>query len=66
MDIKVFIICPAGLNIGDTVFSGESADIKVGNSKLLSQMPVGTLVHNVELAPGAGAQLARSAGVMFK
>ena len=40
----------------------KAADIKVGNSKLLSQMPVGTLVHNVELAPGAGAQLARSAG----
>ena len=59
---KSYILCPAGLNVGDTVLSGESADIKVGNSKLLNQMPVGTLVHNVELSPGAGAQFARSAG----
>jgi large subunit ribosomal protein L2 len=59
---KSYILCPAGLEIGTVVVSGEGADIKVGNSKLLSQMPVGTLVHNVELSPGAGAQLARSAG----
>ena len=59
---KSYILCPAGLNVGDTVVSGESADIKVGNSKQLNQMPVGTLVHNVELSPGAGAQFARSAG----
>ncbi len=59
---KSYILCPAGLNVGDRVVSGEAADIKVGNSKLLNQMPVGTLVHNVELSPGAGAQFARSAG----
>ena len=56
------ILCPAGLKVGDKVVSGSEADIKVGNSKLLREMPVGTLVHNVEMAPGAGGQLARSAG----
>ena len=59
---KSFILAPAGLKAGDTIVSGKEADIKVGNSKLLSEMPVGTLVHNVELSPGAGGQLARSAG----
>lgn len=57
-----FILAPLGLNVGDTVISSASADIKVGNSKLLSDIPVGTLVHNVELNPGAGGQIARSAG----
>ena len=50
------------LNVGDTVISSADADIKVGNSKLLKDIPVGTLVHNVELYPGAGGQIARSAG----
>ena len=57
-----FILAPLGLNVGDSVVSSASADIKVGNSKLLSDIPVGTLVHNVELSPGAGGQIARSAG----
>jgi large subunit ribosomal protein L2 len=59
---KSHILCPAGLNVGDTVVSGSEADIKVGNAKFLREMPVGTLVHNVEMSPGAGGQLARSAG----
>ena len=59
---KTFILAPLGLNVGDTIISSAEADIKVGNSKLLSEIPVGTLVHNVELNPGAGGQMARSAG----
>ncbi len=59
---KSLIIAPVGLNAGDTVISSAEADIKVGNSKLLKDIPVGTLVHNVELNPGAGGQIARSAG----
>lgn len=57
-----YILAPHGLNAGDTIISSETADIKVGNSKLLMNIPVGTLVHNVELHPGAGGQMARSAG----
>lgn len=57
-----FILAPLGLSVGDTVISSATADIKVGNAKLLSEMPIGTLVHNVELSPGAGGQIARSAG----
>ncbi len=57
-----FILAPLGLNVGDTVVASASADIKVGNVKQLSDIPVGTLVHNVELNPGAGGQIARSAG----
>lgn len=57
-----FILAPLGLAVGDTVISSAGADIKVGNAKLLSDIPVGTLVHNVELSPGAGGQIARSAG----
>lgn len=57
-----FILAPLGLSVGDVVISSVSADIKVGNSKLLSDIPIGTLVHNVELSPGAGGQIARSAG----
>ena len=59
---KNYILAPNGLNVGDTVISSDSADIKVGNSKLLQDIPVGTLVHNVELHPRSGGQLARSAG----
>ena len=59
---KSLILSPAGLKIGDVIISGSDADIKVGNSKKLSEIPVGTLVHNVELNPGAGGQMARSAG----
>jgi large subunit ribosomal protein L2 len=59
---KRYIIAPNGLKVGDKVVSSETADIKDGNSKLLKNIPIGTLVHNVELHPGAGGQFARSAG----
>ena len=60
---KAYIIAPNRLRVGMTVISGVGADIQVGNAMPLASMPVGTLVHNVELQPGRGAQLARSAGV---
>ncbi len=59
---KSYILAPNGLKVGDTVISSDTADIKAGNTKLLRDIPLGTLVHNVELNPGAGGQLARSAG----
>lgn len=59
---KRYIIAPRGLKVGDEVISGETADIKVGNAKVLGQIPEGTLVHNIELKPGKGGQLVRSAG----
>ncbi|MDD3400309.1 MAG: 50S ribosomal protein L2 [Eubacteriales bacterium] len=59
---KRYIIAPLGLNVGDTVVSGEGADIKVGNALVLANIPVGTLIHCIELKPGKGAQLVRSAG----
>ncbi len=59
---KRYIIAPKGLTVGQTVISGETVDIKVGNSLELRNMPEGTVVHNVELKPGKGGQLARSAG----
>jgi large subunit ribosomal protein L2 len=59
---KNYILAPVGLKVGDSIVSSNSADIKAGNAKLLSDIPVGTLVHNVELKPGAGGQMARSAG----
>jgi large subunit ribosomal protein L2 len=59
---KRYILAPVGLNIGDEVVSGNGADIKPGNAMALSQIPLGTIVHNVELRAGKGAQLARSAG----
>ena len=59
---KAYILAPNGLKVGDKVESSDNADIKVGNSKLLKDIPVGTLVHNVELHPRSGGQLARSAG----
>ncbi len=61
---KRYIIAPNGLNVGDTVRSGAEADIKPGNALALSDIPVGTFIHNVELYPGKGAQLVRSAGNM--
>lgn len=60
---KAYIIAPIGLNVGDTVLSSDKADIKPGNSLPLSAIPVGTTIHNVELRPGKGAQVARGAGV---
>jgi len=59
---KRYIICPLGLQVGQTVVSGPEADILVGNALPLRNIPAGTVVHNVELYPGKGAQLARSAG----
>ena len=59
---KSYILAPLRLNVGDEVISSDKADIKEGNCKRLRDIPVGTLVHNVELNPGAGGQLSRSAG----
>lgn len=59
---KAYIIAPVGLTDGDVVVSGEGADIKPGNALFIKDIPVGTLIHNVELYPGKGAQLVRSAG----
>src|SRR5690606_10013374 len=59
---KSYILAPVGLSVGDTVVSGPDADIKPGNALPLRNIPIGTLVHNVEMKPGKGAQLARSAG----
>ena len=61
---KRYIIAPHGLKVGDTISSGAGADIKPGNALELVNIPVGTFIHNVELYPGKGAQLARAAGVM--
>ena len=61
---KRYIIAPVGLKVGDTVLSGKGADIKPGNALPLTEIPVGTVIHNIELYPGKGAQLARSAGNM--
>ncbi|WP_160122549.1 50S ribosomal protein L2 [Rhodovarius lipocyclicus] len=57
-----YILAPQRLKVGDTVISGERVDIKPGNAAPLGNIPVGTIVHNVELKPGAGAKLVRSAG----
>ena len=59
---KRYIIAPEGLKVGDSVVSGERVEIRVGNTLPLENIPVGTIVHCVELKPGKGAQLARSAG----
>ena len=59
---KRYIIAPKGLTVGMTVESGENADIKVGNALPIMNIPVGTMIHNIELRPGKGGELARSAG----
>jgi large subunit ribosomal protein L2 len=59
---KRYILAPAGISVGDTVQSGENADIKPGNALNLAHIPVGTTVHNIELSPGKGGQMVRSAG----
>ncbi|MDK2867043.1 MAG: large subunit ribosomal protein [Clostridiales bacterium] len=59
---KRYILHPNGLKVGDVVISGEQVDIKVGNAMPLMNMPVGTIVHNIEMKPGKGAQLVRAAG----
>lgn len=60
---KRYILAPVGLNVGDKVMSGAGADIKVGNALPLSDIPVGTTIHNIEMKPGRGGQIARSAGI---
>lgn len=57
-----YIIAPSGIQVGDEVVSGKGAEIKAGNALPLSDMPLGTFVHNIELRPGEGAKLVRSAG----
>ena len=59
---KRYILAPLGLNKGDTVVSGETADIKAGNALPLANIPVGTMVHNIEMQPGRGGQMAKAAG----
>ena len=58
-----YILAPVGLKVGDTVLSSAAADIKPGNCLPIANIPVGTVIHNIELQPGSGAQLVRSAGV---
>ncbi len=59
---KRYIVAPYGLKVGDTIVSGPDADIKTGNALPLKNIPVGTMIHNIELKPGKGAQIVRSAG----
>ncbi|WP_458415196.1 50S ribosomal protein L2 [Schinkia sp. CFF1] len=59
---KRYILAPKGLQVGQEIYSGPEADIKVGNALPLSNIPVGTVIHNIELKPGGGGQLVRSAG----
>lgn len=61
---KRYIIAPDGLKVGDTVRAGSDADIKPGNALALADIPVGTVIHNIEMHPGKGAQMVRSAGNM--
>ena len=60
--VKAYIIAPKGLQVGQRIESGENADIKVGNALPLANIPVGTVIHNIETKPGKGGQLVRSAG----
>ena len=60
--IKTYIIAPKGIEVGQRIFSGKEADIKVGNALPLENIPVGTVIHNIEMKPGKGGQLVRSAG----
>ena len=60
---KRYIIAPIGLTVGDKVLSGKGADIKAGNSLKIEDIPVGTMIHNIELQPGKGGQIARAAGM---
>lgn len=60
---KRYILAPDGLQVGDTIMAGENAEVKVGNALPLAKIPLGMMVHNIELIPGKGGQVARSAGV---
>ena len=59
---KRYIVAPQSLKVGDVIYSGPDADIKVGNALPLANIPLGTMIHNIELKPGKGAQLVRAAG----
>ena len=59
---KRYMLAPDGLSINDKIISSKNADIKIGNSTLLKNLPIGTFVHNIELVPGKGGQIARGAG----
>ena len=61
-DVRNYILCPQNLNVGDQISSGDNVEIKIGNCLKLKDIPPGTVVHNVELIPGNGGKLARSAG----
>lgn len=63
---KHYILAPDGLKVDEVLMSGEQADIKVGNATPLSRIPLGTMVHNVEMRPGKGGQIARCAGAMVQ
>jgi large subunit ribosomal protein L2 len=63
---KRYILAPDGLNVDDSIMSGANAEIRVGNTTNLSRIPLGTSVHNVEMRPGKGGQIARSAGAMVQ
>ncbi|MEG1447868.1 MAG: 50S ribosomal protein L2, partial [Oscillospiraceae bacterium] len=60
---KRYIIAPEGLSVGTTIYAGPTADIKPGNALPMINIPVGTFIHNIEMYPGKGAQIARSAGI---
>lgn len=60
---KRYILAPLGLNAGDKIISGDTSDIKVGNALKIEFIPVGTMIHNIELQPGKGGQIARAAGI---
>jgi len=60
--VKSYILAPEGLKVGYIIMNGEGADIKIGNAMPLNSIPVGTIIHNIELYPGKGGQLVRSAG----
>ena len=64
MGRKDIFLAPQGLKVGQTVLSGKDADIKPGNALSLRSIPVGTMVHNIEMTPGGGAKLVRSAGAV--
>jgi large subunit ribosomal protein L2 len=63
---QAYIIAPQRLNVGDSVIAGKKVDVKPGNAMEIGQMPVGTIVHNVELKPGKGGQIARAAGTFVQ
>ncbi len=60
--VKAYILAPVGLQVGDVLMNGETAEIRVGNCLSMKDIPVGTQIHNIEMKPGAGGQLVRSAG----